>query len=212
MSTSSDGLLARAFGSLGSDKVEASGTARKILDAALEQFELVGIARTTVDDITRRARVARVTVYRHFGAKEAIVEAVILRELALFHTDLDVELARHDRPEDKLSEGFVFTVDRIRGNVLLQRMLQTEPETLLPYLTTEGRAFVETGALFLAHHLAVSAQDPRDMSELLVAAEVASRLIVSLVLTPSNNIDLDDPDSVRLFARRYIAPLLSSSD
>ncbi|MGY3205700.1 hypothetical protein ACVW19_006215 [Streptomyces sp. TE5632] len=41
--------------------------ARRILDAALEQFTLLGLRRSSVDDVAKRACVSRVTVYRTRG-------------------------------------------------------------------------------------------------------------------------------------------------
>ena len=52
------GLLAKAVQRFGSPTAE--GNAERILDAALKQFELVGIRRSTVEDITRRSGLARV--------------------------------------------------------------------------------------------------------------------------------------------------------
>lgn len=50
-----------------------------ILDAAEDCFSLVGVRRTTVDDIARSAGVARVTVYRRIGNRDALVLQVLTR-------------------------------------------------------------------------------------------------------------------------------------
>src|SRR4051812_50116320 len=55
-------------------------TAERIVSGALAQFEESGIRRTTMEDVARRAGVARVTVYRRFANKDRLVEAVVLRE------------------------------------------------------------------------------------------------------------------------------------
>ena len=60
---------------LGEESAELDLTAERILDAALEQFVLVGIRRSSVEDVARRAGVTRVTVYRRFPRKDALVEA-----------------------------------------------------------------------------------------------------------------------------------------
>lgn len=202
------GLLAKAVQRFGSPSVEGNG--ERILDAALRQFELFGIRRSTVEDITRRSGLARVTLYRNFANKDAIVEAVLLRELERFLSDLAAEAGGYDEAEDKLVEGFVFTLNTLRGHALLQRLLATEAETVLPFLTVEGDGVVRTASSFLAHQLAVALPDDhRTQLELLEVAEVTVRVIVSFVLTPpSQNVALGDDDALRSFARRYLVPPL----
>ncbi|WP_422743276.1 TetR family transcriptional regulator [Mycobacterium sp. WMMD1722] len=201
------GLLAKAVQRSGSPTPE--GNAERILDAALKQFELFGIRRSTVEDITRRSGLARVTLYRTFANKDAIVEAVLLRELERFLSDLAAEAGRYRGAEDKLVEGFVFTLTTLRAHPLLQRLLATEPETMLPFLTVEGDGVIRTASSFLAHQLAVALPgDTRTQLELLEVAEVTVRIIVSFVLTPSQNVALGDDEAARAFARRYLVPPL----
>jgi AcrR family transcriptional regulator len=201
------GLLAKAVQRFGSPTAE--GNAQRILDAALKQFELFGIRRSTVEDITRRSGLARVTLYRNFANKDAIVEAVLLRELERFLSELAAEAGGYAEAEDKLVEGFVFTLTTMRDHALLQRLLATEPETVLPFLTVEGDSVIQTASSFLAHQLAVALPDDRRTQiELLEVAEVTVRVIVSFVLTPSQNVALGDDDAARSFARRYLVPPL----
>jgi AcrR family transcriptional regulator len=201
------GLLAKAVQRFGSPTAE--GNPQRILDAALKQFELFGIRRSTVEDITRRSGLARVTLYRNFANKDAIVEAVLLRELGRFLSELAAEAGGYAEAEDKLVEGFVFTLTTMREHALLQRLLATEPETVLPFLTVEGDSVIQTASSFLAHQLAVALpNDRRTQIELLEVAEVTVRVIVSFVLTPSQNVALGDDDAARSFARRYLVPPL----
>ncbi|NTY60106.1 TetR/AcrR family transcriptional regulator [Mycolicibacterium sphagni] len=201
------GLLAKAVQRFGSPTAE--GNPQRILDAALKQFELFGIRRSTVEDITRRSGLARVTLYRNFANKDAIVEAVLLRELERFLSELAAEAGGYAEAEDKLVEGFVFTLTTMREHALLQRLLATEPETVLPFLTVEGDSVIQTASSFLAHQLAVALPDDRRTQiELLEVAEVTVRVIVSFVLTPSQNVALGDDDAARSFARRYLVPPL----
>ena len=162
-----------------------------------------------MEDITRRSGLARVTLYRTFANKDAIVEAVLLRELEKFLSELSAEAGSYAEAEDKLVEGFVFTLNTLQGHALLQRLLATEPETVLPFLTVEGDGVVRTASSFLAHQLAVALpDDKRTQLELLEVAEVTVRVIVSFVLTPSQNVALGDDDAARSFARRYLVPPL----
>lgn len=205
------GLLAKAVQRFSDPAVH--GTAERILDAALKQFELFGINRSTVEDITRRSSLARVTLYRHFSSKDDIIEAVLLRELERFLADLQAEAQRYAEREAKLAEGFVFTLTTLRNHALLQRLLATEPETVLPFFTVEGAGVVQTASAFLAYQLSVELPDDnRTQIELLEIAEVTVRIILSFVLTPAQNIALGDDDAARAFAHRYLVPPLLGSE
>ena len=56
----------------------------RILRAALEQAELVGMRRTTMDDVARRSGVGRATLYRRFPTKAALTDAIVLAEVRRF--------------------------------------------------------------------------------------------------------------------------------
>jgi TetR/AcrR family transcriptional repressor of uid operon len=53
---------------------------QRILDAALELAAASGLRHLTMDDVATRARVGRMTVYRRFGSRAALVDALAVRE------------------------------------------------------------------------------------------------------------------------------------
>ena len=60
---------------------------------------------SSVEDVAKRAKVARVTVYRRFAGKDALVEAVILRELRRFQADLAGAVAASTSRRTSSSKG-----------------------------------------------------------------------------------------------------------
>ncbi len=181
-----------------------------ITDAALRQFELFGIARSTMEEISRRAKTARVTVYRRFPGKGALIDAVMLRELRRFLRDLDAALEPLTSLDDRLVEGFLFALKAVRGHRLLQRVLESEPETLLPHLTVQGSGFLDAAREELLSRLLhdLDPDDGRTPEELAVMADVFVRLLLSYILTPATLVNLDDPAEARAFALRYLRPIL----
>jgi AcrR family transcriptional regulator len=179
-------------------------TTDRILAAALAHFEDFGIRRTTIEDIARRAGVSRVTIYRRFPGKERLVEAVILLEARRFFEELEAAVAAIDSVEDRIVEAFVHTLAAAREQRLLNRLLRTEPETLLPHLTTDGGRVIAAGTAFLAAQMrrAGSGVPKREVE---TVAEVVARLVLSYLLTPG----LDTAREARRFARRYVAPLMT---
>jgi TetR/AcrR family acrAB operon transcriptional repressor len=57
-------------------KEEAEQTRRRIMQAALRTFHRRGIARTTLEQVARAARVTRGAIYWHFAGKQALLRAI----------------------------------------------------------------------------------------------------------------------------------------
>ena len=173
-----------------------------ILQAALEQFTIVGLRRTTVGDVARRAGVGRVTVYRRVGDKRELVAGVIQSEVNRLNALVRDAIAPLESPEDRLVEAFVVGATIVRTHPLLQRLLETEPEDLLPYLTLDFGPILALARAFVASEV-LPDRDPG------LVAEVLARLAHSLVLTPNGDIPVGDERRLRAFARKYLVPLLT---
>jgi AcrR family transcriptional regulator len=186
-------------------------TAERIVDAALRQFELVGVSRSTMDDVARRAGVSRVTLYRRFAGRDALVDAVMQRELRRFLVELDAAIGVCDDVEGRVIEGFVFVMEAISGHRLLQSTLEREPETVLPLLTVQGSAFVDVARAHLAGRLAAGPGGGRSADDLQEIADVVVRLLLSYLLIPPTLVDFEDGESARAFARRFLLPLLDAA-
>ncbi len=200
------GVLLRDVTEPGTDEV-----AERILDGALGHFEEFGLKRTTMEDVARRVGVSRVTVYRRFAGKEALVEAVILREVQRFFAALDAAVGGPGHAEEQLAEGFAFALEHLRGHPLVTRLLSTEPESLLLHLTLDGAPAVSAARHLIAERLGPSARR-RGMTEAdtEVAAELLARLVLSFLLTPDTAAHLETTDDARRFARRYLASAMRS--
>ncbi|NEW34498.1 TetR/AcrR family transcriptional regulator [Nocardia cyriacigeorgica] len=183
----------------------------RILDAALDQFGQLGIKKTTIEDIARKAGVDRVTVYRRIGSRDDVVRAVALREVNAVLTELDDVAARNDTLADLVADIFVTVVTRWRGHPLVQRMLTVESDRLLPQLTTEGGAAftVSTSAGLAALQQAVERGLLPDSPDLGTRVEIACRFVHSLILQPVGSIPLDTDDQMRAFARQYLVPIVT---
>src|SRR5207302_11151547 len=106
-----------------------------ILDAALAELLEYGLRRTSVSNIARRPDVNRVTVYRRFGSKTGLIQAVILRESRRFLASLEDEIDPADTLEDQLVEGLALGIRRARLQPLMTHLLASEPEVMLPLMT-----------------------------------------------------------------------------
>ncbi|MER6995533.1 TetR/AcrR family transcriptional regulator [Streptomyces sp. NPDC000410] len=189
----------------------ADALTEQILDAAREQFMTFGLRRSTVDDVAKRAKVSRVTVYRRVGNKDALVSACLLREYRRFVADVDSAVAALPAMEDRLVEGFVAVLRHIREHPLIGGLMRLEPETMLPFLTLEsGPAFLAMRGYLTDRLRRAQRDEGRPESDPTPVAELMVRITVSFLLNPVSCFELDDDDRVRDFARRYLLPLLDS--
>lgn len=188
------------------DSIEA-----RILDAALVQFEKVGIKKTTIEDIARQAGVDRVTVYRRVGSRDDVVQIVTTREVGRVLTELAEISEQHNTLEDLVADIFVTVVTRWRTHALVKRMLALEPERLLPQLTTEGgSAFaMSVAATTAALQQAVAKGLLPNSPDLLTRAEIGCRFVHSLLLQPDGSIPLQSAKELDAFARKYLVPIIS---
>lgn len=190
---------------------EAGETSERILAAATEQAEHFGLRRFTIDDVARRLGISRVTIYRHFPKKDRLLEAVLLRELRRFLAAIEKAVEPYDDVEQKLVEGFVFTMTFLRGHALLNRLLRTEPELILPALTVNGGPVLTAGREFIAGFLREEVEAGRiELSERDIAgvSEMLARAVLSFVLTPDSVLGLRTPAELRRYAEHYLAPVL----
>jgi AcrR family transcriptional regulator len=181
----------------------------KLLDSALSAFLDYGIKRTSMGEIARRAGISPATLYRRYESKNDLVEAVGVREAQRYVTDIDERVRAVTEPDEQLVEIFVAFVTTIAGNELLRRLLSTEPEIILPRLTTEAGPILAVGRAYLAEKLR-ELQVPEFDPDLV--AEIMARLALSLALTPDGLIPLDDAEAGREFARRTLLPMVGIRD
>jgi AcrR family transcriptional regulator len=177
----------------------------RILDAAAVLYVERGRSETTLSAIAQRAGVSRPSVYKHLGDADGVAHALIDRELARFFEQVGAVLFAQPTLRDRLVEGLAFTVEYARGHVLLQRMLELEPDLVVTAFTLRGGDVLRRAVDLLAPELERAADDGEVVGIAPdVAAEWVARIAVSLVLTPSVTRDLEDPAELR----RYLESLL----
>jgi AcrR family transcriptional regulator len=102
-----------------------------ILDAAVVEFERHGFRRVALDDVARRARVSRTTIYRRFSGRDELVAAVIDRENAALFADIATEVKSTGRHANYYVEAFTLSIMRFRRHRVLDRVITDEPGLML---------------------------------------------------------------------------------
>lgn len=183
----------------------------RILDAALEQFALVGIRRTSADDIARRAGVNRTTLYRRMGNKDDIVRSAIIHEIRRLLAQIEAEIGSIQDVSERIVEGMVVTVTLLRDHRVFRQSLAVDRGETLAQITLGAGEGLRVGAAFVAEQirrgrtdLGLPAGDDVD-----TLAAILVRLVHSLVVIPDGPPDLTSPEQLRTFARTMILPLIT---
>lgn len=104
------------------------------LDAVRDCVLAVGVRRTTLTDVARRAGVSRMTLYRRWPDVRALVGDLMTREwIAVARAAMPPE--EPSRPaRDTLADGLVAGVRALRDHPLFRKIVDVDPELLLPYV------------------------------------------------------------------------------
>lgn len=182
-------------------------SAERILDAALEEAAASGVRRMTMDDVARRARLGRMTVYRRFGSKDRLVEALAVRECRRCLAELAAAVDPLPTVEERMVEGFVVSLRIARQHPLLDRLVRREPDQFLGALGADDGLVLGLARAFLAARIREEgASAGMDADEV---AETVIRLVLSFVLIPQSAVDVADEAAAREFARAFVAPIVT---
>lgn len=214
MTSGSESLLERAFAEAFERADDTDEITTRVLDGAYEQFCRMGIRRSTMEDVARRAGVSRITVYRRFATKDALVEQVVRREFRRYFDKFLVDIKQAKTVADRVVLGFVSSLQAIRRNPLIGGLLAVEADVLVPSMIGDGGQTLATVRRFVAGQLRreqhagnVSAEVDVDL-----VAELMARVSTSFLITPVGVVDLDDDQQVRALARQFLVPMLESGE
>jgi AcrR family transcriptional regulator len=178
---------------------EPVDTRQRILEATYACVARWGLSKTTVEDAGREAGLSRATVYRYFpGGREELITAVVSWEFLQFFTRLYDEVRDAQSLEQVMERGLQFAHRSLAEHEVLQKVLQTDPDVLLPALTVESTRIVGVIAEFLIPYLEqhglAEGVEPREASDFL------ARMIVSYMNAPGRW-DLDNEVQVAALVR-----------
>jgi len=185
-------------------------TSTGILDAAFELFCHIGVQRTTMEDVARRAGVSRITVYRRFATKSALVDHVVRRQIRRYFDRFLVDIEKATTAAERVVVGFVSSLRAVRHNPLIRGLMAADPNALIPTtIGDNGRTFA-TVQTFVAGQLRRE-QQAGNVAEAVnvdIVAELMVRVCASFLVIPSRVVDLDDDEQLADLARQFLVPML----
>lgn len=188
--------------------VDAATTA--ILDAAVVEFGRHGFRRVALDDVARRARVSRTTIYRRFANRDELVSAVIDRENAVLFADIAEELKSRRPQSNYYVEAFTLSMLRFRRHRVLTRMLADEPGLMIELARRHWAAAVErvAAALRVIFPDGFAEQIGSDAVDEL--ADTILRYAAMLLVLPARQ-QIVGEDDIRAFAAVHFLPSLPAA-
>ncbi len=191
--------------------VASDAMSERILDAALTLAAASGLRHLTMDDVARKAQVGRMTVYRRFGSRSALVDALAVRECRRCLDTIAAALDPAAPFADRVATLFTATLKVIREHPMLERLARVEPEALLFELTRNDSEVFRLVREFLIS-LIRQAQESIPSSEAIagdpaVLAELGMRLGASFVLLSDSVLPLDDEQATWAAVRALVGPL-----
>ena len=174
------------------------------LDAARECILDLGWRRTTLTEVARRAGVSRMTIYRSWSDMSTLLGDLMTREWAAI-------LAAGDPGQD-IAERLLATVRALRDNELFTRIVELDPELLLPYLLNRRGRSQDLVLTLIEDAIRTGQADgtirdgnPPAMARALVLA--AHGFVLSGHTMVDDDVSEDDlRDEARLFVARVLAP------
>ena len=120
---------------------EARGAARRdaILAAALDEFSARGYEAARLDDVAKRAGIAKGTIYLYFRDKESLFQELVRAMLAPLIAGIEA-VGAVDVPAAVLAERFV--------DLFVGEVYQTRRQDVIRLMISEGRRFPELAEFY----------------------------------------------------------------
>lgn len=168
-------LLAEALGTVAAPEPDTT-TDTRILDATLKVVGEYGERHLTIDAVAASSRVARATIFRRFGSKDALIARLYGRETRTALNELFAHTAGASDAAEAITEGVLYLLAHTSRHPVTSRLARAEPETLVELFRAGDPSGQEVLVLVLA---AVAAQHEDDLDRR--AFETLADLLVRLL-------------------------------
>ena len=159
------------------------------LDAAAEEVVARGWRGLQVQTVATRVGVSRQTLYKTFGDKHGLSQALVLRHAGRILDDIARAIDAEDSLRDRWAAVVATTLAAAEGDPLVKAVLLSDSsDEFLPLLTSRGAPVLDLAqqqvtALVLARHPEL------DPTRVATAAEALTRLTLSHLVLPRHPAD-----------------------
>ncbi|MGW0291070.1 TetR/AcrR family transcriptional regulator [Streptomyces tuirus] len=176
-----------------------------VLDAVRDCVLAVGVRRTTMTDVARRAGLSRMTLYRRWPDVRSLVGDLMTREWIAVATGSMPESRPEAGTRPPLIDGLVAGVEAFRAHPLFQKIVDVDPELLLPYVLDRRGASQEALLELLA---GVLREGHADGSVREAPAERQARTVLLILQSFALSLrTMTDEDDAELTTAAFLAEL-----
>jgi AcrR family transcriptional regulator len=159
----------------------------RVLTTAHQHTVERGWERVRVGEVAVDSGVSRPTLYREFGNKDGLGEALMTREAELFFAAISETLEAHDDVADAVAAATRLTLHMASDNPLLRAVLtgsRSGDAGLLPFLTSRSESIRESARALIAAWL--TRRRPELLPSLVEeTVDAVVRLVISHVVAPA---------------------------
>ncbi|MGA5647714.1 TetR/AcrR family transcriptional regulator [Streptomyces seoulensis] len=176
-----------------------------VLDAVRDCVLAVGVRRTTLADVARRAGVSRMTLYRRWPDLGTLVGDLMTREWLAVATRAMPDASEGPHTRARIVTGLVAGVTEFRDHPLFHKILDVDPELLLPYVLDRRGATQEALLTLLTDALR---EGHADGSVRVTHPERQARAVLLLVQSFALSLrTMTDEDDAELDATAFLGEL-----
>ncbi|MFJ8728493.1 TetR/AcrR family transcriptional regulator [Streptomyces bauhiniae] len=176
-----------------------------VLDAVRDCVLAVGVRRTTLADVARRAGVSRMTLYRRWPDLRTLVGDLMTREWLAVATRAMPAASDGPHTRARIVTGLVAGVAAFRDHPLFHKILDVDPELLLPYVLDRRGATQEALLALLTDALR---EGHADGSVRVTHPERQARAVLLLVQSFALSLrTMTDEDDAELDAAAFLGEL-----
>lgn len=181
-------------------------TRRRILQATADAAAETGLVKFSMENIAKRASLGRATLYLYFTGRDQLFEAVVIEEIERISVEVAQVSDAYADPAERLVHGVAHAYRALRSHAGINAVLALNPNLVIPHL------FGDAPTLRRGRGLAEAMVRPGDLPDSISSAEFSEhivRLLQSLILAPSQSVDLDQPGAIERWARQFLVPLIA---
>lgn len=183
----------------------------RILSAAAVELITSGIKNTTIAGVARTAAVPEAAIYQRWTSVEALVTAVVVRDLHRRLEELGAAVGCRGRLDDQLADTFASVLWFLDSHPLVGGAVRSNVEVILPVAEVSVAQIVAVGATAISNRIAtIVADDSGRAVDSEALTEVLTRLIQSLLLTRGQSRRLATRQHVVDYARQCVVPLVGA--
>lgn len=161
----------------------------RLLEAARGCVLDRGISRVTMSDVARRADVSRTTLYRHYPDVETVLRDLMTLDFGRAVLDASRQVLDRPTARERLAGTLVEGCRAMRTDDLFRKILDVDPEFLLPYVTARTGVSQRVMLTLLENGVrrgqeedgSIRAGDPLTIAQLLMVQAQALAVSIGIV-------------------------------